>query len=180
MKLKSDRYKSGKKALSKKEYEKLISVIDNIEDELLIKMAITTGLRREDLCNIEIDNIDLKEGTLNFHEQKKDKNRQIYLNYDVVLLIKKFLNTQEKRKKLFSFGGRTAYRHLNHWCRVAEIPERPFHSLRATCIKFYDAAGLSVQIVSKLTGDSIRVIQEHYQTPSEGEMKEAIQKKAII
>ena len=105
MKLKSEKYKSGEKALSKKEYEKLISVIDNIEDELLIKMAITTGLRREDLLNVEIKNLDLEECTLIFDEQKKNVTRQIFLNPDIVLLIKKFIKTQDKREKLFSFTG---------------------------------------------------------------------------
>jgi len=180
MKLKSDKYKSGEKALSKKEYEKLISVIDNLEDELLIKMAITTGLRREDLCNVKVSNLNLSDGILTFHEQKKGLDRPIYLNPDIIQLITKFLKTQDKRQKLFSFTGRTAYRHLNKWCCVAGIDERPFHALRATCIKFCDNAGWTAQEVSKLTGDSIRVIQEHYQTPSNDEMKEAIQNKRII
>lgn len=179
MKLHSGQYKSGEKALSKKEYSKLMEVIDNLEDELLIKMAITTGLRREDLCNVKLNNIRLDEGTLTFHESKKNRDRTIYLNPDVILLIKKFVGKQD-REYLFRFTGRTAYRHLNNWCVVAGIPERPFHALRATCVKFCQAAGWKPEEVSKLTGDSIRVIQEHYATPSEGEMKEAIQKKPVI
>jgi len=180
MKLKSDRYTSGEKALSKREYDKLISVIDNIEDELLIKMAITTGLRREDLCSILIKNINLNEGVLTFHESKKSIDRSIYLNKDIVMLIRKFLHTQADRKRLFSFVGRTAYRHLNHWCVIAGIPERPFHALRATCVKFCQIAGWKPEEVSKLTGDTIRVIQEHYATPSDGDMKEVITNKGII
>ena len=180
MKLKSDKYKSGEKALSRKEYEKLISVIDNIEDDLLIKMAITTGLRREDLLNVKIGNINLRDCLLTFHEQKKGIDRTIHLNPDIVQLIKKFLNTQEKRKNLFSFSGSTAYRHLNRWCRIADIPQRPFHALRATCVKFCQMAGWSATEVSHLTGDTIRVIQEHYSTPSDGEMREVTQKKMII
>lgn len=180
MKLNSDKYKSGQKSLSKNEYEKLISVIDNIEDELLIKLAITTGLRREDLCNVKISNINLEDGTLTFHESKKNLDRRIYLNSDIVLLIKKFLRTQGKRQTLFSFTGRTAYRHLNHWCVLAGIPERPFHALRATCVKFCQQVGWTPSEVSDLTGDSLRVIQEHYAVPSDGEMREAIQKKAIL
>lgn len=180
MKLQSSKYKSGEKALSKKEYEKLISVIDNLEDELLIKMAITTGLRREDLCNVRISNINLTDGILTFHEQKKKTDRPIYLNPDVIQLIKKFIKTQEKRDYLFSYCGRSAYRHLNKWCVVAGIPERPFHALRATCVKFCQAAGWKPEEVSKLTGDSIRVIQEHYSTPSDGDMRDAVQKRPTI
>lgn len=196
MKLNSSKYKSGEKALNRKEYEKLVSVIDNLEDELLIKLAVSTMIRREDLCNILVRNINLEEGTLTFHEAKKDKKehiskkgskieaftmiRTIYLNPSIIVLIKKFLNTQEDRDKLFSFCGRTAYRHLNHWCRVAGIAERPFHSLRATGIKFCQAAGWRGEEVSKITGDSMRVIQEHYATPTDGDMKSAVREKPII
>ena len=180
MKLRSDRYKTGEKALSRKEYDKLVSVIDNLEDELLIKMAITTGLRREDLCNVKVSNLNLSDSILTFHEQKKGLDRSIYLNPDIIQLIRKFLKTQDKRDKLFSFTGRTAYRHLNKWCIVAGINERPFHALRATCVKFCQLAGWTPTEVSKLTGDSIRVIQEHYSTPSDGEMKDAIQNRRII
>lgn len=180
MKLNSDKYKSGQKSLSKKEYEKLVSVIDNLEDELLIKMAITTGLRREDLCSIKISNLNLDDGTLTFHETKKNLDRRIYINQDIVMLIKKFLKTQDKRDTLFSFTGRTAYRHLNHWCVIAGIPERPFHALRATCVKFCQLAGWTPSEVSDLTGDTLRVIQEHYATPSDGEMREAVRTKAIL
>lgn len=180
MKLKSDKYKSGEKALSRNEYEKLISVVDNFGDELLIKLAVTTGIRREDICNIKIANINFEDGTLTFHEAKKDNERTIYLDASVLSLIKKYLNTQNKRDLLFSFTGRTAYRHLNHWCTVAGIPERPFHALRATCYKFCQEAGWGTERAAKHIGDSVRVAQEHYATPSEGEMKEAVRGKPII
>lgn len=182
MRLASASYKSGEKALSRKEYEKLIAVVDNTEDELLIKLAVTTGLRREDLCALKISNINLEDETLTFHESKKSRDRTIYLSPEIILLIKKFAGNGagKGREKLFRFTGRTAYRHLNSWCRVAQIPERPFHSLRATCVKFAQQAGWKPEEVAKLTGDSIRVIQEHYSTPTEGDMKEAVTKRSII
>jgi integrase len=173
-------YRTGEKSLSKREFDKLLDVIDTLEDELLIMLAVTTGIRREDLCNIKNNNIDLDNMTLTFHETKKNTDRTIYLSPEIVLLIKKFMKTQPNRENLFSFTGRTAYRHLNRWCRVAGIPERPFHALRATCVKFCQAAGWKPEEVAKLTGDTIRVIQEHYAVPSDSEMKDTVTKKPII
>jgi len=174
--------KSGEKALTRVEWEKLQGAIDNIEDELLIKMAISTGIRRDDLVSIRIGNISLQDATLTFHESKKDIDRTISISPEIVQLIKKYLNTvkNEKREHLFDFSGRTAWNKLDRACRMAGIPPRPFHALRATCIKFCKIAGWTPEQVSKLTGDSFRVIQEHYMTPSEAEMKEVTQKKAII
>ena len=73
MKVKSERYTYGEKALTRSEYEKLVCVITDSQDELLIKMAVATGLRREDLCDIETNNINLKDKTLKFYEAKKKK-----------------------------------------------------------------------------------------------------------
>lgn len=180
MKLKSDRYRTGQKALTLKEYEKLIEVIDNVQDELLIKLAITTGIRRADICAIKINNINLEHETLTYYEKKKRRWRTIYLEPSIILLIKKHLKTIEKRENLFSFTGRTAYRHLNNFCRIAGIPERPFHALRATCVKFCQRKGWAPEQVSELTGDSIPVIQKHYTTPSDMEMRELIREKPIL
>lgn len=174
--------KSGEKALTKAEWEKLKVAIDSIEDELLIKMAITTGIRREDIVTIKIANISLPDASLTFHESKKGIDRTIHLTPEIVQLIKKYLRTVEHRedKRLFRFTGRTAWNKLDRLCRIAGIESRLFHALRATCVKFCQAAKWTPSEVSKLTGDSLRVIEEHYACPSEGEMKEATEKKAII
>jgi len=180
MKLQSDRYTTGQKALTHREYEKLIASIADLEDELLIKIAVSTGLRREDLCNIQIANIDFDNSSLQFHEQKKSRDRTIHLSTSIIILIKKFMKTIPKRKALFSFKGRTAYNHFQHWCKIAEIPQRPIHALRATCIKFCQAAKWTPEQVSALTGDTIAVIQQHYSTPTYDEMKAVTEEKPII
>ncbi|MDD5616326.1 MAG: site-specific integrase [Candidatus Methanoperedens sp.] len=185
MKLASDRYKSGEKALTRQEYDKLIAVITDLQDELLIKLAVATGIRREDLCNIKFDDLHLKDSQLVFWESKKSRQRTIDLPESIIVLVTKFYNSMDKqdlkkREYLFDFVGRTAYRHFNEWCVIAGIPERPFHALRATCIKFCHAAGWSDEQISKLTGDKISTIQEHYMTPSVDEMRQVIQDKAIV
>lgn len=185
MKLQSDRYKTGEFALTRTEYDKLMNVITDLQDELLIRLAVATGIRREDLCKIECDHISLEDKTLFFHESKKSVSRTIDLPDLVIVCIKKFytsLDRQElrKRKLLFDFSGRTAYRHFNSWCVVAGIRERPFHSLRATCIKLAHASGWTDEQISKLTGDKIATIQEHYMTPSSDEMREVTKEKVFV
>jgi len=179
MKLKSERYRTGEKALTRKEFEQLLTVIDNLEDELTLKLAVSTGLRREDLFALRIADIDLEQAKLTFHEAKKSRSRTIDLEPGVVLLIRKFINTFEKRELLFSFTGRTGYNHFNAWCEIAGIPRRPFHALRATCVKFCQQARWTPEQVAKLTGDTIAVIQAHYSTPSADEMAEVAREKPI-
>jgi integrase len=185
MKLYSDRYKTGEKALTREEYNKLMKVITDLQDELMIRLGIATGMRREDLCSIECDNVNLKDKILQFYESKKDRKRNVDIPDEIIALIQKFYNTFDKnelkkRKYLFDYVGRTAYRHFNHWCVVAEIPERPIHALRATCIKFAHEAGWSDEAIAKLTGDRIATIQEHYMTPSVDEMRQLTHNKAFV
>jgi len=182
MKPYSDRYRTGEKAFTRKEYEKLMSVVDVLEDEVLIKLAVSIGARREDLCNIQISNIDLAEKKLNFYERKKRRIWTVPISSEMCRLIKQLINSRGKHQidDLFSFSGRTAYRRLHKYCDRAGIPRRPFHALRATCVKFCQANGWTPEQVSRLTGDTIEVIQAHYATPSTSEMQEVAESKAFI
>lgn len=195
MLLKSDRYKSGEKALSRKEYNLLIEVISDLQDELLIKMAVALALRREDICipakkktskrydprrGVKIKNISLDDKTLIFFETKKNQYRVLNLPDPLVTLIRKYLKTIADRENLFDYTGRQAYRRFNHWCKIAGIPQRPFHALRATCIKFAKDAGWEDPQIAALTGDSIGVIQQHYMVPSNDDMVNVTNTKMII
>lgn len=206
MKLESDRYTTGEKALSQEEYDKLLSVITDLQDEVLIRLGVATGIRREDIVQIKVNNIDEREKSLLFHEAKKDKRekvpyvegkkkpkgkvlkeewRTISLPDSIIVLIKKFEGTwtpdeRKKRVYLFDYSGKTAYRHLIYWCKVAGINSRPFHALRATCVKFAKKSGWTDPEISALTGDLISTLQRHYQTPSVGEMKEVTRDKPFV
>ncbi len=48
---KKDRYRTGEHALNKKEYQKLISVVDHLEDEVMIKLAISIGMQNYQLLD---------------------------------------------------------------------------------------------------------------------------------
>lgn len=176
---KSERYTTGEFALTRAEYDKLLAVIDDIEDELMLRLAVSTGLRREDLFAIKVADIDLEHAKLTFNESKKRRSRTIDLEDAVVLLIKKYLKTIVRRERLFSYVGRTGYNRFNRYCEKAGIPTRPFHSLRATCVKFCQQAGWKPEEVAKLTGDTIEVIQLHYSTPSADEMAEVAKERPI-
>jgi integrase len=178
---KREPYRTGQKSLTKKEFEKLMAKIGVLEDEILILLGVNTGMRRRDITSVEISNLNLKEKSITYYENKKRRMRTIFINSEMARKLEIYLNTlPKKQKKLFGFGDRTAYNRLNKYCVLAGIPKRPFHALRATCIKFCQSAGWSPAEVSELTGDTIRTIQEHYETPSIAEMQEAAEIKRIV
>lgn len=182
MRVKKERYRTGEKALTPKEYEKLISVIDRLEDEVLIKLAVSIGARREDLANIRVSDIDLEEHRISFYEDKKNRIHTVPISPEMARLIRQLIHSRGKDQSefIFMYTGRTAYARLQKYCDKAGIPRRPFHALRATCIKRCQAAGWSIEQVARLTGDTIAVIQEHYAWPSSSEMQEVASERPLI
>ncbi len=158
----------------------LLESAGTIEDEVLLKLAVATGLRRGDITQIKITNVELEHGSITYYEKKKKRMRTVFISKSLTQVIGKFLKTIPKRELLFSFKDRQAYNRLNNLCVLAGIPKRPFHALRATCVKFAQRAGWSPEQVSELTGDTIKVIQMHYATPTIQEMAEVSKDKPII
>jgi integrase len=118
-----------------------------------------------------------------FTEHKKNRIHEVPISKEMMRLIRLLVNSRDKKSSspfLITYSGRTCHRRLQEYCDKAEIPRRPFHALRATCIKLCQRSGWRIEEVAKLTGDTIAVIQEHYSTPTPGEMQEAIEKRAII
>ena len=175
-------YRTGQFALTPKEYDRILESCSSLEDEVLIKFAVATGLRREDIVNVELQNINLQSGMVRYIERKKgNRIRDIYIGNKLKQLLIKYYKTLPKdQKKLFGFCSKTAFNKLQSLCDIAGIPRRPFHSLRATCVKRCQAAGWSPEEVCELTGDTLRVIQEHYATPSISQMADTATSKEMI
>jgi len=199
MKTQYDRYTTGEKSFSRKEWDKFIGVVDILEDEVLFKTCVICGIRREDICHgtvrkwvnkqkvpvvtgILINDINFEMNTITFREHKKNKNHTVPISPALSLLIKKLINSRGRVQSpyLITYSGATAYRKVQTYCEKAGIPPRPFHALRATCIKFCQANGWSAEQVARLVDDTISVIQQHYSTPSESEMREIATNNAIL
>jgi integrase len=173
---------SGEQALTRTEYEKLLAVCECQEDRVMLMALVAFGLRRQDLVNIKLSDIDIPNASLAYHERKKGNRVRVVpippkLLQEIKILQKSIPAGQ---KTLLSFKDRQAYNRFNKLCRAAGIPGRPIHAMRATCVKFCQAAGWTPEQVAKLTGDTIRVIQEHYATPTAGEMAEVMTEKEVI
>lgn len=181
MRHKAETYTSGEFALTQSEYDLLLNTCDNLQDRVMLMLAVGTGLRRGDIVKVKWSDISFDEGTLSYYEHKKDRTRAVYMPPSLVQELRILHKVRKAgQKEVLTFGDRQAWNRFNKLCDRAGIPGRPFHSLRSTCVKFCQAAGWSPEQVSRLTGDTIRVIQLHYSTPSTGEMEEITREKSII
>jgi len=173
------------KALGPTDYKRLLRACNTIEDELMIRLAVSLGLRRKDLSRIKINNIDFDHRRLTYYEHKKRRDRTVPLSPALLQLLRKFINTIDKKERegyLFSWGKSehgdlTAWRRLQKLCDLSGIDRRPFHSLRGTCVKFKQKEGWSPAQVAALIGDEIETVQKHYETPSAADLAELMSKE---
>lgn len=160
------------------EQERLLSVTESFEDLTLFRLALSTGIRREDIVNIEIGNIDLDNRQLRFWESKKRRWWTVPLTVECCQEIRRLINTYPNgRKELFDMTGRTAYNRLQKYLDKAGIKkELSFHDCRRSFVKTAKRRGLSPKAVSQITGDTIATIEQSYANLDMQELKEEIDK----
>ena len=188
MKRNSEIYRTGEKALTEKQVELFLGKIGSLYDETLFRLALSTGIRREDIVSIKQADVDLNNYQISFYENKKRRIRTIPLNENVVQKLKQHLHVIGKGEWLFPspynhrkhISGRQIYSRFQKYLDAAGVESKPFHALRATCIKLCQRRGWSVEQAAKLLGDTIRVVQEHYTTPSNEELRQVARERPII
>lgn len=177
------RYFTGEKALTRDEYEKLLSVCENQEQKVLLLIGAGLGLRRFDMSRIIVRNIDFINHTLVYLEKKKrDAPHTVHLppKLEQELLI--YVNDKKLgvNDRLFTVRDRQLCNWYYYLLDKAGIERRGIHSLRGTCVKFCQSAGWTIEQTAKLINDKVSTVQEHYSTPSMSEMKELSKNKEIL
>jgi integrase len=187
-----DRYfKTGRKSLSETDINKLLSVITDLQHSALIMLALSTGIRRGDIVRIKHNDFDYETGKLIFYESKKKRNHTVYVPLNVANVIQMIKKANKGETYIFTGGSdkkhgkghlsdRSAYNILAKYLEKAGLEKRPFHALRSTCIKMCQKRGWKPEETAELVGDTITVIQEHYLVPSDQDMKEVTQERAIL
>lgn len=194
--MRREKYTSGEVSLRPDQVDELLSVIDDLTYLALFKLAVSCGIRRGDIVGLKWKDVNLDKNELKFYEKKKDRVKTVYFSDSVAQTLKLLRNEQEG-KEYYLFPGRsnmkygkghvsesTVYRRFQTFLVKAGIQgeedRKPFHALRATCYKLCQSAGWSVEQAAKHIGDTVRVAQEHYATPSDEEMKGAATEKPIL
>lgn len=186
-----EQIRTGEHSLSVEEAKQILRKCEDFTEKMLLKVAMYTGIRRSDIAQLSWKNIDFNDRSITYYESKKDKTRTIYVSEELINELKQLRSIHKEEYYLFPgrvdkkygkghISSKTAYNILQRNLETAGLTRRPFHSLRATCVKLCQANGWSVEQTAKHIGDTVRVVQEHYATPSVSEMKELSQEKQIL
>lgn len=190
MQAENQTYKTGQFALTSDQLSKLLLTFDSVQDKAMIALAATIGLRREDLVSVRRNDYNPANGSITYYEHKKKRTRTVYIpSKTVIQLLNMHVNSCRKNEWLFPSPketGRYKNMHISsrhvydvyneHLIKAGIKPPagrstRPFHSLRATCYKLCQKKGWTQRQACELIGDSLRVAEEHYNAPSEEEMR---------
>lgn len=188
---KKRKYTSGQRALTQDQVQRFLLHITDLIHLGLFQLAIASGARREDVVKIRTSDVDFDNQTVTFFESKKRRTKKVYIPVTVANTLKMIVNINKSEPYLFPghsdkirghghLSGRNAYNLFQTYLKKAELEPRPFHTIRATCIKLCQKRGWSVEQTAEHVGDTISVIQEHYTTPSEEEMRETANRKPIL
>jgi integrase len=143
------------------DFDKLLSVIDNVDLTDLVNFAVNTGMRQMELIKLEWNQINLEDRIVildNQHHITKGKRvRTIPLNSKAIQVLQ---NRDKTTSRVFLFDGLPMIQHdlslkFGKYIVLSGINTKlNFHSLRHTFASWLVQAGVSIYEVSKLLGHS--------------------------
>lgn len=169
-----------KYALTDTEIKRCLDVCNTTEKECIIRIGYTLGLRREDMANLEIANIDFLNHRVSYYEEKKDGIHTVPMPPELEICLQRHINAGGKRKFLFHRpSGSTMYRRFQDILDDAGVvlpgrKTRPFHALRGTCYKYWQRRGMPVEQIAALLGDTVETAMKHYGKATQGEVEETM------
>ena len=91
-----------RKLISIKEMTMLINSTLDIRDKAVITLLAKTGIRRNELITLDIDDIDWVEQSIRLKPTAKRTNRTVFFDDETAFILKRWLRSRESRNKMKS------------------------------------------------------------------------------
>ena len=89
------------KVLSKEDVSRLLSATRNVKHKAILSLIYACGLRRGELLNMQITDIDSKRGVINIRHAKGDKDRIVPLSEKILILLREYFKQYKPKQWLF-------------------------------------------------------------------------------
>jgi len=189
---KKDDVRTEKRLLSVEEMVHLISIIMSTRDKAMLMLLAKTGIRRNELITLDIDDVDIVEGKITLKPTPKRSNRVVFFDGECSIVLKKWLDIRQKIKTdtraLFTNGVQhratreDVYKTVLEWARLAGYHDpssnRPDKHFGPHCFRHWFTThllrnGMSRDYVKELRGDSRREAIDIYNHIDVEELKKA-------
>ena len=169
------------RALTEAQIRLLLSSIENIRDDALIRLGLSVGLRVSEVVSIRTSEVDFDRGLIKIWDEKKDKWRHIMPTTEAMGAIKKYLNSLPRQPQyLFPFSFRTVERIIQGYSKKALGFTISWHSVRTTYVSRSVELEQSPAVVMANTGDSPATILKYYAKLPEVVMRRFVDGKPVI
>jgi integrase len=142
-------------------------------DILLVKTALNTGLRRSELANLRVGDIDLRERKLVVRLGKGAKDRAVPLTTSLVRELEDFIQGRGRDESLFGLAPATISGKIRRWAVKAGVKLHT-HSLRDRFASTLNERGVSIREIQELLGHSNLANTERYTLLTPRHLRKAI------
>jgi integrase len=169
------------RALTEAQIRLLLQSIDNVRDDVLIRLGLSVGLRVSKVVSIRTSEIDWERGLINIWDEKKDRWRLVMPTLETMSAIRKYLNSLPKPPQyLFPISTKTVERIIQKHSRQAPGFTISWHALRTTYVSRSVELEQSPAVVMVNTGDSPSTILKYYTKLPEVVMRRFVASKPVI
>ena len=159
----------------------LLHSIEDIRDDALVRLGLSTGLRVSEIVGIRTSEIDFDRGLIKIWDEKKDVWRLIMPTQETMSTLKKYINSLEKTPRmLFPLSAKTVERVIQKYSKQAVGFIISWHSLRTTYVTRCVELEQSPAVVMANTGDSPATILKYYTKLPEVVMRRFVESKPVI
>lgn len=128
--------------------------IKNIKHKSVLTLAYSVGLRRSEIINLKILDIDSKNNQINIKQGKGKKDRNVPLREKVLLLLREYYIQYKPKEYLFNGQNLLQYSptSLNSLVKKYIGKEYSFHNLRHSIAVHLINRGIDISFIQKLLG----------------------------
>ncbi len=161
------------------QYRKLAQGAQELWLRALLATAYTFGLRKGELLNLRVRQVDLLNRTirLNPGETKSGEGRVIKLTTDVAVLLAACVAGKDGERFVFTRpDGKPVLDFRERWEQLttdARCPGLLFHDLRRSAVRNMVRRGVPESVAMKISGHKTRDVFERYNITSEADLQDA-------
>ncbi|MGD0951505.1 MAG: tyrosine-type recombinase/integrase [Methanotrichaceae archaeon] len=87
-----------RKIISVAEASTLVNSILDSRDKAIVVLLLKTGMRRKELCSLDISDVDLKQGIIKLKPTPKRSNRTLFIDEEATSVLQKWIQARKTRK----------------------------------------------------------------------------------
>jgi integrase len=147
----------------------------------IVVLALATGARRGELLGLRWPDVDMKRGTLTFHETKNGERRAVPLTGQALTLLHQHAKVRRLDTTLVfpnSSGGRPLgiREAFEGAVERADITDFRFHDLRHTAASYLAMSGASLAEIAEVLGHKTLAMVKRYAHLSEAHTRGVVER----